>query len=177
MDKLNNTNLCKSKGELPIDVRKAILPIYNDLSKEGMLKKCLQGKTQNANESFNGTIWNRIPKATRDGLSTLYSGVYGAASHFNYGQKTALDTIRLLDTDPGIHLTKCCGSINNKRKHQSIYKTLLLQKKRLKSSDILQKSVMTKLLNKKEPLMKQGVFETFALCLNCCIYIDGTTSF
>ena len=177
MDKLNKTNLCKSKGELPIDVRKAILPIYNDLCKEGMLKKCLQGKTQNANESFNSTIWDRIPKATRDGLSTLYSGVYDAVQHFNYGQKAALNTIRLLDTDPGIHLTKSCGSINNKRKHQSIYKTLLPQKKRLKSSEILQKSVVTKLLNKKEPLMKQGSFETFALCLNCYVYIDGTTSF
>ena len=33
---------------------------------------------------------------------------------------------------------------------------------------------MAKLLNKKEPLMKQGVFETFVLCLNCYIYIVGT---
>ena len=43
-----------------------------------------------------------------------------------------------------------------------------------KSSDILQNSVITKLLNKKEPLMKQGGFETFILCLNCYIYIVGT---
>ena len=34
VDKLNNTNLYKSKGELPIDARKSILPIYNDLCKE-----------------------------------------------------------------------------------------------------------------------------------------------
>ena len=55
VDKLNNTNLCKSK-ELPIDVRKAIIPIYNDLRKDEMLKKCLHGKTQNSNESLNVTI-------------------------------------------------------------------------------------------------------------------------
>ena len=132
VDKLNNTNLYKSKGELPIDVRKAILPIYNNLCKEEMLKKCLHGKTQNANESFNGTIWNRIPKATYVGLSTLCSGVYDAVSHFNYGQKAALDTIRLLDIDPGIYMTKSCGSINKKRKRQSIYKILSPQKERRK---------------------------------------------
>ena len=33
--------------------------------------------------------------------------------------------------------------------------------------------LMTKLLNKKEPLMKQGGFEIFVLCLNCYIYIVG----
>ena len=114
MNKLNNTNLYKSKGELPIDIRKAILPIYNDLCKEEMLKKCRHGKTQNANESFNGTIWDRIPKVTHVSLSTLCSGVYDALSHFNYGQKAALDIIRLLDIDPGIYMIKFCGSINKK---------------------------------------------------------------
>ena len=80
MDKLNNTHLYKSKGELPIDVRKTILKIYNNMCKERMLKKYLNGKTQNANESFNGKIWNQIPKATHAGLSTLRSAVYYAVS-------------------------------------------------------------------------------------------------
>ena len=94
-----------------------------------MLKKCLHGKTQNSNESFNGTIWNWIPKATHVGLITLCSGVYDAVSHFNYGQKAALDIVRLLDIDPGIYMTKSCGSINKRRKHQSIYKTLFTAEK------------------------------------------------
>ena len=94
-----------------------------------MLKKCLHGKNQNVNESFNGTIGNRIPKATHVSLSTLCSGIYDAGSHFSYGQKAAFDIIRLLDIDPGIFLTKSYGSINKKRKHQSIYKTISPQKK------------------------------------------------
>ena len=100
--------------------------------KKKLLKKCLHGKTQNVNESFNGTIWNWIPKATHIGLSTLCSRVYEAVSHFNYGQKAALDTIRLVDIDPGTYMTKSCGSINKKRKHQSIYKTLSPQEKHRK---------------------------------------------
>ena len=62
----------------------------------------------------------------------MYSGVYDAVSHFNYGQRAALGTIRLLNIDPGIYMTKSCGNINKKRKDQSIYKTLSPQKKRRK---------------------------------------------
>ena len=39
--------------------------------KEAKLEKCLLGKTQNANESFNSTIWERIPKNTFVTLPTL----------------------------------------------------------------------------------------------------------
>ena len=40
-----------------------------------MLKKCLHGKIQNANESFNEMIWNRVLKATHVGLDVLYDKV------------------------------------------------------------------------------------------------------
>jgi hypothetical protein len=82
-DKLEGTSLYKSKGELPVDVRKAILPIYTALCKPEMLEKCLHGKTQNANESFNGMIWNRVPKSTHVGLNILSVGVYDTIAHFN----------------------------------------------------------------------------------------------
>ena len=39
-----------------IEVRTAILPVYNDLCKRENLSKCLHGRTQNRNESFNGMI-------------------------------------------------------------------------------------------------------------------------
>ena len=61
-DKIDGTDYTKNKHGLPIDIRKEILPIYHALTKPELLKKCLHGKTQNANESFNGMIWNRIPR-------------------------------------------------------------------------------------------------------------------
>ena len=94
------------------------------MCKEEIVKKCLHGKTQNTNESFNGTIWNLISKATHVGLSTLCSGVSDVVSHFSYGQIAVLD--------PGIYMTKSCSSINKKRKHKSSYKTSSPQKKRRK---------------------------------------------
>ena len=73
-----------------------------------MLKKCLHGKTQNANESFNGTITNRVPKSTHVGLNVLSSGVYDAIAHFNYGEKAALDIMKLLKINPGVYMINQC---------------------------------------------------------------------
>ena len=69
-----------------------------------MLNKCLYGKTQNANESFNGMIWNRVLKATHVGIDVLSVGVYNAIAnaiaiaiaHFNNGEKAALNIMELL---------------------------------------------------------------------------------
>ena len=44
----------------------------------------MHGKTQNANERFNGTIWERIPKNTFVTLTNLEFGVYdGGVAHCN----------------------------------------------------------------------------------------------
>ena len=37
-------------------------PIFDRLSNEDLLKRCLLGLTQNQNESLNGTLWTLIPK-------------------------------------------------------------------------------------------------------------------
>ena len=73
-DKVDGTNLFikKKMGCLSTSV-KLILLIYDDLPKPELLQKCLHGKTQKTNESFNVMIWNRIPKATHVGLNNLKS--------------------------------------------------------------------------------------------------------
>ena len=64
VDLVNKTSSYKPGPGLPGDVIKHIKPILTDLTKDELLEKCLHGKTQNQNESFNGTIWNRLPKST-----------------------------------------------------------------------------------------------------------------
>ncbi|XP_039304169.1 uncharacterized protein LOC120357546 [Solenopsis invicta] len=39
-----------------------IKPIYEDLSSEDLLERCLGANTQNNNESFNACVWNLVPK-------------------------------------------------------------------------------------------------------------------
>lgn len=42
------------------DVQKNLFPIYKELSRKDLLERCLGG--QNANESFNSTMWHLAPK-------------------------------------------------------------------------------------------------------------------
>ena len=56
-----------------------------------MLEKCPYGNTQNANKSFNGMIWNRVPKPTYVWLDVLSISVYDAIEYFNNDEKTASD--------------------------------------------------------------------------------------
>ena len=114
-DKQDNTSYCTSKCDLPIDVRKTILPINQSLCKTEMLEKCLHGKTQNGTESSNGMIWNREPKVTHVELHVLSVGVYDAIAHFNNGEKAALDIVELLNAHPFIgcrnhrkNVRRCC---------------------------------------------------------------------
>lgn len=52
-----------SYSALPTDVTEAIKPIYEDLSKDALLQRCLGGFTQNNNESLNQLIWKISPKS------------------------------------------------------------------------------------------------------------------
>ena len=45
-----------------MDVKDFLRPIFEDLSKEELLKECFHGKTQNVNESFNNIKWLTYPK-------------------------------------------------------------------------------------------------------------------
>ena len=93
-----NTSWCKyhKNKELNIPPKKCsvnisqeicniIKPIFTDLSSEDLLKKCLHGETQNANESLNNVIWNKCPKSVYVGRPVLEMGVHSAVLEFNEG--------------------------------------------------------------------------------------------
>ena len=87
----------KSKGDLPIEIRNIVLP------NPEMLGKCLHDKTQNANKSFNCMIWNRVPKSTQRWFGNFASRGLWCYAHFNYGEKAALDIIKLLKISQGVY--------------------------------------------------------------------------
>ena len=45
---------------LPQEAIKHLIPNFSYLSGDNLLRKCLHGKTQNQNESFNGVIWRIV---------------------------------------------------------------------------------------------------------------------
>ena len=142
-DKVNGTNLYKPGPGLPLEIVHKVRPIYQALSKDTELEKCLHGKTQNANESFNATIWERVPKTNYVSLRKLEFGVYDAVGHFNIGMKSSILIYEKLNMIPGKFALKGCASINNKRVRRSLYRSDKRQKakrqalraKKLKKSD------------------------------------------
>ncbi|XP_028412728.1 uncharacterized protein LOC114535641 [Dendronephthya gigantea] len=86
-DKANQTNNYIPGPGLPDDIIGLVKPIFLRLSSNELLSKCLDGKTQNQNESINGMICNRIPKNVFVGFDVLELGVYDAVAHFKEGLK------------------------------------------------------------------------------------------
>ncbi|GFU85054.1 uncharacterized protein TNCV_1553171 [Trichonephila clavipes] len=60
----NSASLFKHKNIVPVAIMDEIKPIIAELSAPKLLKKCVGGKTQNANESFNSTAWKYCPKTS-----------------------------------------------------------------------------------------------------------------
>ena len=112
VDLINKTSSYKPGPGLPGDVIKHIKPILTDLTKDELLEKCLHGKTQNQNESFNGTIWNRLPTSTYVGREQFEIGVYDAVAHFNVGSKAAVLVFEKLGMRPGMHMMQGCATKN-----------------------------------------------------------------
>lgn len=142
-DKANSTTFYKPGPGLPLEIVHKIRPIFDDLSKETELQKCLHGKTQNTNESFNGTIWERIPKTNYVSLTNLQFGVYDAVANFNIGMKGSVLIYEKLGMVPGAYTLKGCQRLNVKRIRLAEYRgnknsklrRQLLRAKKLKKSD------------------------------------------
>ena len=75
----------KPKLSLPTVIFDLVFPIYQDLSKDELLEKCLHGKTQNANEALHGLIWQRCSKVTFSGRKVLEIAVASAVCMLNDG--------------------------------------------------------------------------------------------
>lgn len=85
-------------------LKEHLLPIYEDLSKEDLLQRCLGGHTQNANESFNSTIWLMTPKHLHSGKKIVEISSFIAAGVFNEGYSSILRMMNDLDIRIG---TQC----------------------------------------------------------------------
>ena len=73
-DKSAGTSTYKPGHGLPLEIIKHVKPIFAELSKETLLSKCLHGKTQNQNESYNALIWERLPKLSMSRLPSSSLG-------------------------------------------------------------------------------------------------------
>ena len=115
LDIANKTNLYVHGKGLPDEVIKHVKPIFDSLSNDQLLSKCLHGKTQNQNESFNTLIWKRTPKDRFVKLKQFEIAVYDAAAHFNIGNLATLLVYDYVNIERGYFTTNGCINDNQYR--------------------------------------------------------------
>ena len=121
-DMANGTSIYKPGAGLPKVVVFHVKPIFMELSADSLLEKCLHGKTQNQNESFNSMVWHRVPKDVRVNASTFEFGVYDAVAHFNLGNMATLNISDELGMEKGFYTTSGCQKENVTRIRNSVRK-------------------------------------------------------
>lgn len=114
-DKANNTSLYKPGPGLSDNIIKLVKPIYARLSSDDLLKKCVDGKTQNQNVLLNGMIWNWLPKSIFVGADVLEFGAYDAVARFNIGSKAAIKIFKELGLVPGQFFEYGVGKADKRR--------------------------------------------------------------
>lgn len=105
----------KDHFHLPVAVMLATKPIFRDLAHPDLLSKCLHGKTQNLNESYNNVLWSIIPKRIFVSLETLSVGAYEAVASFNMGQISKCKVLKALGVNVGQECIKAMKAIDKHR--------------------------------------------------------------
>lgn len=91
----------KHPHPIPMAIMKEIKPIFKDLAATELLKRCLKGRTQNSNESFNNKVWSVCPKTSNSGLRIVKIAAADAVASFNDGNASKLAVLQKLDCKVG----------------------------------------------------------------------------
>jgi hypothetical protein len=83
------------KNPLPPAVYDELLPTFMALSDRNLLSGCLDGLTQNANESLHHNIWNLVPKEQYHSPNEVSLGISLAVAAFNDGWQATMVAIML----------------------------------------------------------------------------------
>lgn len=86
---------------MPETVMEAIKKVFCDLSHPDLLKRCLGGRTQNPNESFNSMVWKLCPKSSGSNRVIAEIALYEAVIGFNEGRKGRLQVLKFLGFEVG----------------------------------------------------------------------------
>ena len=138
----------KPSNTIPFLIKSLLLPIFKDLMDEDLLKKCVHGKTQNANEALNGLIWSRLPKTVFVGRETIEMGVNSAIIHFNDRHKGILKVLEHFGLKGQI-LKATATNLDNSRIKQMEKKFATAEKKHRKGLRARKKGFFDK-MNEKE---------------------------
>lgn len=112
---MNTLHEYTHKPALLQQVFDAVKPIYEELSKDDLLSRCVGGYTQNSNESFNSVVWSLAPKSTSSGKNVLDIAVNIAVCMFNDGLNSIMKIMEVLGFEIGTYCYNFCTSVDARR--------------------------------------------------------------
>lgn len=113
---------------LPADVLEAMKPIYEDLSKDALLERCVGGFTQNSNESYNQLVWKIAPKTLHAGAKVVEIAAYVAAGMYNEGNLAVLLFLHSMDVELGPYAHQYASNEDEERISKADRKSLAATK-------------------------------------------------
>ncbi|XP_068700909.1 uncharacterized protein [Montipora foliosa] len=96
----------KEDNRLPCVFVEELKPIFTRLTSDDLLKRCLQGQTQNRNESVNGQLWSRCPKSRYCGKRRVVIAVCETVGVFNTGASSKAVLMKSCGISPGRNMLK-----------------------------------------------------------------------
>ncbi|XP_036141672.1 uncharacterized protein LOC118645176 [Monomorium pharaonis] len=105
------------------DVFKTMKPIYEDLSSDDLLTRCIGDHTQNNNESFNSTVWAMAPRTTSSGKTILDIVTHIAVCVYNDRMTPIMEIMQTLGIKIGTNCYNFCTEADERR--VSLAETLL----------------------------------------------------
>lgn len=144
----NTVSTFEHKGHsLPVAVMDVVKPIFKDLASTDLLRRCLDGYTQNANESLNAIIWKYCPKHMNQGLTVVQIAVAIAVCVFNDGATSVKAMLEELQLVPGKFT---CSFLQDK----DALRILTAKRQDLKASKEYRRYLRLKRLGREEDLVE-----------------------
>ncbi|GFS27558.1 hypothetical protein ElyMa_005281300 [Elysia marginata] len=134
----------KHKHGLSDPVIKVIKPIFKDLAREDLLRKCLQGKTQNNNECLNKLIWDRCSKEMFAERNIVKEAVNSAVAYYNDGSQSIIRLHQILGIQSKVYPSLLCSEQDRSRFLKSGIKCSEKAKKRRKTLRATKKGFLEK---------------------------------
>ena len=109
------------KTPLSRDVAEEVKNVYIRLGHPDLLRRCLTGGTQNANESLHAKVWTKCPKTGIVGLQRVIAATCYATAELNQGFGSVVaHSYAAMGMKVGSHTMASAGKADAKRLRQSI---------------------------------------------------------
>ncbi|XP_046589419.1 uncharacterized protein LOC124293252 [Neodiprion lecontei] len=114
-----NISEYRHKPPLPKEVLEAITPVYENLSRDDLLQRCLGGFTQNNNESFNKSVWAIASKCQSGGKKIIDIAADISVLLFNDGLRSLMKVLETLGVTIGPNCFNFCVETDAARIEQA----------------------------------------------------------